>query len=365
MVSLLSHPICCIFAAQCLLMKKQYRWFILFAVALAFIGSNTFTILQDTQTSISWRLVYILTTSVAILTHFTVFYGIAVVMQRVAPGLTLTRQRILASLFIAVPLVTLLMVFSDAGQSWLQGQKIGAFVPLALVASFFQSMAIGMFVIGLSEAVYQYEQLQKTEKEKEDLLRLNLLAQYDSLKQQVNPHFLFNSLNSLSSLIGQDPEKAELFVQEMSQVYRYLLHNSRDELSNLQRELNFIHSYLHLLLTRFGAALQVQIDVAPEFWEYRIPPLTLQLLVENAVKHNEVSSENPLQLSISIEGGRLKVSNNLQKRIITTYSEKIGLANIMARYRLLGYPDVEVIDDGEHFTVLLPLIKRDSLIPQL
>ncbi|MBK9488505.1 MAG: histidine kinase [Haliscomenobacter sp.] len=187
------------------------------------------------------------------------------------------------------------------------------------------------------------------------------MAQYDSLKQQVNPHFLFNSLNSLSSLIGQAPDKAELFVQEMSQVYRYLLQNSRDELSTLQRELNFIHSYLHLLLTRFGTALQVQIDVANEFREFRIPPLTLQLLVENAVKHNEVSSEKPLKLTISIDQGRLKVSNNLQKRIITAYSEKIGLANIMARYRILGYPAVEVIDDGESFTVLLPLIKVEAL----
>lgn len=346
------------------MMKKQYRWILLFAVALAFIVSNAFSILQDVQTSISWRLVYILAISTAILLHFSSFYGIAVIMQRVAPGLVLTRQRITASLFIAVPVVTLLMIFSDAAQSALQGQKIIAFEPLALVASFFQAMAIGMFVIGLSEAIYQYEQLQKTEKEKEDLQRLNLLAQYDSLKQQVNPHFLFNSLNSLSSLIGQDPVKAELFVQEMSQVYRYLLHNSRDELSTLQRELNFIHSYLHLLLTRFEEALQVNIDVAAEFREFRIPPLTLQLLVENAVKHNEVSTENPLKLSISIEAGHLSVSNNLQKRIITTYSEKIGLTNIMARYRMLGYPEVEVIDDGLHFTVLLPLIKKDSLIAQ-
>ncbi|AEE49379.1 sensor histidine kinase [Haliscomenobacter hydrossis] len=342
-------------------MKNQYRWFILFAVALAFIFSNAFTLFQDNSKSISIRLLYLLAVAAAIALHFTFLYGVAVVLQRVAPGLTLTKQRIAATLLIAVPLVTVLMMLTDAGQTLLQGQKLSAFEPLAIAASFFQAAAIGMFVVGLSEAVYQYEQLQKTEKEKEDLLRLNILAQYDSLKQQVNPHFLFNSLNSLSSLIGQDPDKAELFVQEMSQVYRYLLQNSRDELSTLQRELNFIHSYLHLLLTRFGTALQVQIDVATEFREFRIPPLTLQLLVENAVKHNEVSSENPLKLTISIDQGRLKVSNNLQKRIITAYSEKIGLANIMARYRILGYPEVEVIDDGESFTVLLPLIKVDAL----
>ncbi|MBK9488506.1 MAG: hypothetical protein IPO07_06760 [Haliscomenobacter sp.] len=147
-------------------MKNQYRWFVLFTVALAFIFSNAFTLFQDNSTSVNMRLLYLLAIAAAIALHFTFLYGVAVVMQRVAPGLALTKQRISATLLISVPFVSVLMVLTDAGQALLQGQKLTAFEPLAIAATFFQAAAIGMFVVGLSEAVYQYEQLQKTEKEK-------------------------------------------------------------------------------------------------------------------------------------------------------------------------------------------------------
>lgn len=228
------------------------------------------------------------------------------------------------------------------------------------MAVFFQSCAIVIFVTGISEAVHQYEQLLQLAHEKEELMRLNLMAQYDSLKQQVNPHFLFNSLNSLSSLISVNPPQAEKFVEEMSGVYRYLLQSSREELTSLGAELDFLHSYLHLLKTRFGNALQVAVEVPAQWLNHRIPPLTLQLLVENAVKHNIVSATQPLLLNISVENDRLRVSNNLQPKVLNLPSEKVGLANIMARYRLLHQPEVVVENLDQQFVVWLPLIPSNT-----
>ncbi len=223
---------------------------------------------------------------------------------------------------------------------------------------FFNSVILSFTAIGATEAVYYYNRLRLAEQEKEQLRQINLMTQYDSLKQQVNPHFLFNSLNTLTSLIAIDSRKAEKFVEEMSQVYRYLLQSNQEELVDLEDELKFIRSYFHLLKTRFGGSLQVSIEIPEIYYTYKVPPLTLQLLVENAVKHNEVSSNNPLYIHIGIdEKGYLKITNNLQKKIVSLPSAKIGLANIMAKYRLLGQQPTEVLQTESEFIVKLPLVK--------
>ena len=191
---------------------------------------------------------------------------------------------------------------------------------------------------------------------------MHLEAQFAGLKQQVNPHFLFNSLNSLSSLIRIDPVKAEHFVEEMSQVYRYLLQSNQDELITLEKEMDFINSYLHLLQTRFGNGLVLHIELPEAYHSSLLPPLTLQLLIENAVKHNEVSTENPLYIWISIhEGNSIEVKNNLQKKQLWVPSEKIGLTNIMTKYQLLGAGEVVVLDGEDFFIVRLPLILKHHL----
>lgn len=275
------------------------------------------------------------------------------------PGLSQVKERLLLSFFSSILWVTPLMVAADFALIILMQSETVDFTGVRVVYYFSNAFIFCFTGIGVTEAIYYYARLRQSEKEKEELQRINLLTQYDSLKQQVSPHFLFNSLNSLSSLIAIEPKKAEKFVEELSFVYRYLLQNNREELAPLQRELDFIHSYFHLLKTRFGDALQVAIDVPPLFYNYKIPPLTLQLLVENAVKHNEISTENPLKISISIEkDDRLCIANNLQRRLVSVPSERVGLANIMAKYRLLGQPEAEVHETNEAFIVSLPLIKN-------
>lgn len=282
--------------------------------------------------------------------------------RRYFPELTQFRSRLFFSLFWGLLWVATWMALSE----WL-GTILLQAIPYqptweTLVSYLLNGAVFTLTGIGITEWIDYYGQLQQSEKEKEELFRLNLMAQYDSLKQQVNPHFLFNSLNSLSSLISIDPARAEIFVEEMSHVYRYLLQSNREELTPLYRELSFIRSYLHLLQTRFGEALRVNLDIPESAQQALIPPLTLQVLVENAVKHNEVSSQNPLYLRIGIDpAGQLQVVNNLQKKQVAVPSEKVGLANIIAKYRLLGQAEVCIVESATEFSVTLPLQKKGTL----
>ncbi|GAB2576880.1 sensor histidine kinase [Spirosoma areae] len=215
---------------------------------------------------------------------------------------------------------------------------------------------------GILEAIYFFRQWKSSMAREYELKQLHMQRQLDVLKQQVNPHFLFNSLNSLISLIGENPRQAETFAEELSSVYRYVLQANRGDgpehnLTDLTSELGFIHSYYQLLKTRHGCGLSLVIAVDERFGSYQIPPLTLQLLVENAVKHNIVMAEQPLTIEItSDEKAQLSVRNTLQKKPTRVLSNGVGLTNIMAKYQMLGQPMPTVQEADGQFVVTLPLI---------
>jgi len=211
--------------------------------------------------------------------------------------------------------------------------------------------------IATYEILYVNRLTLQIEQEKEDLAQANLQRQYESLREQVNPHFLFNNLNSLSTLITKDPEKADQFIEEMSSVYRYLLRNNTDNVTSLNEELEFIESYNHLLQTRFADGYEPSIEIEDKMKQYKIPPMTLQLLVENALKHNIVSAEEPLRLNIYTKNERLIVTNNVQPKAKAVLSTGVGLDNIISKYKLLKQPPVEIKKTRNQFTVVLPLIK--------
>jgi sensor histidine kinase YesM len=183
-------------------------------------------------------------------------------------------------------------------------------------------------------------------------------VQMRALQSQLNPHFLFNSLNSLSSLIADEPVKAEQFVDEMASVYRYILQTNDVELTTLKRELQFIHSYFHLLQTRYAQGISLKIEVDEALLLNLLPPLTLQLLVENAVKHNIVSSDMPLKIHIfTTDPAWLTVRNNLQKKSVDRVkSTQKGLLNILTKYKMLGQPTPKVEETDLEFIVTMPLI---------
>ncbi|MEZ5197192.1 MAG: histidine kinase [Bacteroidales bacterium] len=186
----------------------------------------------------------------------------------------------------------------------------------------------------------------------------NAEFRFESLRAQVNPHFLFNSLNTLSSLIYQSREKAEMFVKELSDVYRYILEYRDRELVTLERELEMVRSYIVLIQLRFEQNLSISLDIKEENKNQLIAPLTLQMLIENAIKHNIVSKKKPLKVAIYDKDGFLYVENNLQKKDAESYSSKLGLINIKNRYGFLTDKKFEVIESPETFRVKIPLIEN-------
>ncbi|MBE7170821.1 MAG: histidine kinase [Williamsia sp.] len=230
-----------------------------------------------------------------------------------------------------------------------------------IAMQFFYGIMSVWKIVATFEIFYVSRIIRRMEQEKQELIQANLQRRFDSLRDQVSPHFLFNNLNVLSTLIAKDPEKADEFVEEMSSVYRYLLRNNEDNLTPLKEELKFIDSYNHLLKTRFGEGYQPEIEVAEELKDYALPPMTLQLLVENAVKHNIVSPEQPLRLRLHTENEQLIVTNNLQPRKKLFYSAGVGLENIRSKYKLLNQPAIKVSQTKSDFTIKLPLIKQNQL----
>jgi two-component system, LytTR family, sensor kinase len=220
------------------------------------------------------------------------------------------------------------------------------------------AISCSLTVVAIYESIYFMNELRKSVEEKEMLKRESLKAQLSALKTQVNPHFLFNNLNTLSSIIPEDPVKAVDFVQQLSKVYRHILEVQEEQSIPLKDELDVMKAYAFLLQTRFGDNLDITINVPEEKLKKRIVPLSLQILMENAIKHNIVSSEKPLKVDVFAENGRLVVSNNLQKKNQLNESTGIGLDNIRNRCKLLGSGQVEVTESGTSFTVSIPLIEN-------
>jgi len=184
----------------------------------------------------------------------------------------------------------------------------------------------------------------------------SIKAQYESLKNQVNPHFLFNSLNALTNLVYEDQDKAAKFIKQLSDVYRYVLDTKDREMVSLKEELEFLNAYLFLQQIRFGEKLQVKIDLSEV--ESQVAPLAFQMLIENAIKHNVISHDDPLVIKLYSENDYLVIENNLQKKsVLKEDSPGIGLDNIRKRYAFLSDRSIVVSQTGKLFTVKLPILK--------
>jgi LytS/YehU family sensor histidine kinase len=188
----------------------------------------------------------------------------------------------------------------------------------------------------------------------------SIRAKYESLKSQVSPHFLFNSLNALTNLVYEDQDKAAKFIKQLSEVYRYVLDSRDKEVVPLEEEKKFLNSYLFLQQIRFGDKLMLEINLSDT--RSLIAPLVLQMLVENAIKHNVISAEQPLTIRIYSVEGYIVVENDLQKKsVVQGESQGIGLENISRRYEFLTDRKVEVIE-GDTFRVKLPVIPLKNLL---
>jgi two-component system, LytTR family, sensor kinase len=216
-------------------------------------------------------------------------------------------------------------------------------------------------VLSIYEALFYFRQWKDSLQASERLKKEHTMSQLEALRNQVNPHFLFNSLNTLTSLIPEDPGRAVAFVQELSNVYRNILEQKEKKVITLEEELSHLQSYLFLAGERFGESLHIDIRIAPDHRQLYLVPLSLQMLAENAIKHNIVSRRKPLHIEIHSGPETITVRNTLQPKSGPQEGTGTGLRNIRERFRLTFGKDIDVNANESNFTVVLPLVSIDQV----
>jgi LytS/YehU family sensor histidine kinase len=196
--------------------------------------------------------------------------------------------------------------------------------------------------------------------ENEALKRANITAQFEVLKQQVNPHFLFNSLNILKTMVKAKEEQAEEYILRLSDVYRYLLQSNLKDKVQVSEELLLLQSYSYMLKVRFEENISFEINLSKEALNSWMPPLTFQLLVENCVKHNIISHNKPLKIELFDEGDRIILRNNLQLKRSIEASTHIGLENLKQRYAIMTDTRIEISKNEPYFSVALPIMAMNT-----
>jgi two-component system, LytTR family, sensor kinase len=224
--------------------------------------------------------------------------------------------------------------------------------------SFLIAISVG-YLFGA--VMFFYFQWRDALKREQKLREEQLIFQYETLKSQVNPHFLFNSLNTLSSLVYRDPELSDEYIGKLSSIYRYILENVNVDLVSLEQEIEFVNKYFALQQVRDDGKIDLDISIDhPD--AYEILPISLQLLMENAFKHNAATREQPLKLKIRLdaEDGMVEFSNNYQPKVQMEGSNRIGLKNLTERIRLILHREMEVMKQGDEFKVRVPVIKTEK-----
>ena len=217
-----------------------------------------------------------------------------------------------------------------------------------------------IFITHVYETVILVKESESEKIRNEQMERAKAEAELEALKNQIDPHFIFNSLNTLSHLIEEKPLKAKQFNDNMADVYRYILQNKARDLVLLGEEVEFLQNYFYLLQIRFENGVQLNLDIEPAAYEqYLIPPISLQLLVENAIKHNEFAEPDPLIVSVSLQDEQMIVKNNLHNKESGRPSSKIGLNNLNERYKLTTGKEIKIITTPEFYLVHLPLLKMN------
>jgi two-component system, LytTR family, sensor kinase len=280
---------------------------------------------------------------------------LVVYFRNLFPSVAETWKRILWQFSVSIALSALFMAISCEVLTQLVDCTWSS--PTMLISNMLVGLMITFITSIIYECVYFFTRWREAIVEAEELKRQQMHWQLETLKTQVNPHFLFNSLNTLTTLIEEQPPQAVDFVQQLSQVYRYILAGRDRQTVRLSEELTFIKSYIFLLKMRFGENFHVHITIPESLHNTQIPPLVLQLLIENAIKHNIVSREKPLQVEIkTTDILELVVENQRSPKKTVEASSGFGLDNIVSRYKLLSSQEVKIDSYDAVFRVTLPLL---------
>jgi hypothetical protein len=219
-------------------------------------------------------------------------------------------------------------------------------------------MIVVLFIVHVYETVFLVKEAETEKVQRAQTEKAKAEAELEALKNQIDPHFIFNSLNTLSHLIEEKPLKAKLFNDNLADVYRYILQNKARGLVLLREEMEFLQNYFSLLKIRFEKAVQMKNDVVPETLDhYLIPPISLQVLAENAIKHNEFSESTPLVLEIRMIHDELVVRNGIRRKTVRKASSRIGLQNLRERYKLTTSKEIDIREEENYFIVRLPVLK--------
>lgn len=266
---------------------------------------------------------------------------------------------IIGSTIITLVGLFLLRVFTA---TVLYGMDFEAFIARETWSGYSFGLWITLSIVTVFHIIYFYNRYQKNKIKEQKVIAGTASAKFDALKNQLDPHFLFNSLNVLTSLIEENPENAQKFTTSLSKVYRYVLEQKNKELVTVDEELNFARTYMSLLKMRFEDSIIFEIPEQASNPESKVVPLSLQLLLENAVKHNMVTSTKPLHIKIYEDGNHLVVMNNLQPKQIIKKSSGVGLENIKQRYQLLTNRKVHINQREKDFAVAIPMLTKQVSI---
>ena len=261
----------------------------------------------------------------------------------------------LSSFVLSVFIIFLLRIFINVG---IEGENFAHFIAREKAANYIMSTVFTFIVLLIIHFVYLYKWYQENRIKEQKVIAGTVSAKYESLKNQIDPHFLFNSLNVLSSLIEESPENAQKFTTSLSKVYRYVLEQKDKDLVSVEEELSFAKTYMNLLKMRFEDSLTYEVAIENVNPDFKVVPLALQLLLENTIKHNVVSEQKQLNIKIYIENDYLIIENNLQKKEVLQTRKGVGLQNIIDRYALISKKKIIVSETEQSFVVKLPILTK-------
>ena len=289
--------------------------------------------------------------------------GVFMLMDRIFKGVRMSAKRLIygfiSSFVVSFFIVLLLRIFEDVV---MEHKTILQFFEDEKISNYYVAMIITLIITFSLHLFHFYKKYQENRVKQQKIIAGTASAKFETLKNQIDPHFLFNSLNVLSSLIEENPDSAQRFTTSLSKVYRYVLEQKDKELVSVEEELAFAKTYMNLLKMRFENSVFYEVPDKVSNPEALVVPLSLQLLLENTIKHNSVSQQKPLRIRIFETDGYLVVQNDLQKKEVLQDRKGVGLQNIVSRYAIITARKVQVEESEKHFTVKLPVLTKQVTI---
>ena len=323
-------------------------------ILINFLNGNEIGFNENMKFTLLYTLLYSVSLHLANTTLF-------VFLDRLFKEERFSKKRILvgfvSSFFLSLFVILLLRIFEDVV---IEGQTLNVFLKNEKAENYIVSSIFTFIILLIVHFIYLYKWYQENKLKEQKIIAGSASAQFESLKNQIDPHFLFNSLNVLSSLIEENPDAAQKFTTSLSKVYRYVLEQKDKDLVSVEEELKFAKTYMNLLKMRFENSITFEV---PEFKndDAKVVPLSLQLLLENCIKHNIVSEKKPLHIKIYIQENELIIENNKQIKEVLQDRKGVGLQNIVSRYAILTKRNVIIQESETLFKVKLPILTKQII----